>query len=71
MALTEHYFGDLRHTRRPDERQIPFTIRHEARVRLVERETEQAHLCIGLPALPYTTERRYVQSTIEAILSPA
>ena len=38
-------------------------------MRLIERETEQAHLCIGLPALPYTTERRYVQSTIEAILS--
>jgi predicted Zn-dependent peptidase len=38
-------------------------------VHLIERETEQAHLCLAMPALPYSTERRYVQSTIEAILS--
>jgi hypothetical protein len=41
----------------------------DVRIRLVSRDTEQAHLCIGLPALPYSTERRYVQGTIEAILS--
>jgi predicted Zn-dependent peptidase len=38
-------------------------------LRVVERETEQAHLCVAMPALPYSSERRYVQGTIEAILS--
>jgi predicted Zn-dependent peptidase len=38
-------------------------------VRLIERPTEQAHLCIGHPALPYTDERRYIQGTIDSILS--
>jgi predicted Zn-dependent peptidase len=41
----------------------------EMRIHLVERETEQAHLCLSMPALPYTTDRRYTQGTIEAILS--
>jgi predicted Zn-dependent peptidase len=35
----------------------------------VTRPTEQAHLCIGHPALPYTDERRYTQGMIDAILS--
>ena len=39
------------------------------RVRLIDRPTEQAHLCIGHSALPYTDDRRYVQGTIDSILS--
>lgn len=69
VALTERYFGDLGEQSGADEMAATVEGQMEARVRLVERETEQAHLCIGLPALPYVTERRYVQSTIEAILS--
>jgi predicted Zn-dependent peptidase len=41
----------------------------EPKVRLIERPTEQAHLCIGHPALAYTDDRRYVQGTIDTILS--
>jgi predicted Zn-dependent peptidase len=41
----------------------------EPRVRLVTRPTEQAHLCIGHPAIPYTDERRYSQGMLDAILS--
>lgn len=39
------------------------------RVRLIDRPTEQAHLCIGHAALPYTDDRRYIQGTIDSILS--
>ena len=69
VALTERYFGDLTEHPTPDETTDTVEDQREARVRLIERETEQAHLCLGMPALPYSTERRYVQSTIEAILS--
>ena len=69
VALTERYFGDLTEHPTPDETTDTVEDQRGARVRLIERETEQAHLCLGMPALPYSTERRYVQSTIEAILS--
>jgi predicted Zn-dependent peptidase len=69
VELTERFFGDLEAPARPDEWADTLDTQQEPRVRLVERETEQAHLCLAMPALPYTTERRYVQSTIEAILS--
>lgn len=69
VALSERYFGDLREDPKPDQMTETVDEQAEARIRLVERDTEQAHLCIAMPALPYSTERRYVQSTIEAILS--
>src|SRR5918997_199682 len=69
VALTERYFGDVTEHPAPDETTDTVEDQNEARVRLIERETEQAHLCLAMPALPYSTERRYVQSTIEAILS--
>ena len=39
------------------------------RVNLVNRMTEQAHLCIGHPAIAYTDPRRYAQAMIDSILS--
>ena len=69
VALTERFFGDLPAPDGPDEFETTTLAQDEARVRLVERDTEQAHLCLAMPALSYDTERRYVQSTIEAILS--
>lgn len=69
VELSEKYFGNLEHYGEPDTF-IPAKVEQtEPRLRVLERPTEQAHLCIGLPALPFTTERRYVQGTIEAILS--
>ena len=69
VALTEQCFGDLARPERADEWAPTADGQDAPRVRLVERETEQAHLCLSMPALPYSTERRYVQGTIEAILS--
>jgi predicted Zn-dependent peptidase len=69
VALTEEHLGSLSPAGDPDQLRPSKSDQTEKRVHLVERDTEQAHLCIGLPALPYTTKRRYVQGTIEAILS--
>jgi predicted Zn-dependent peptidase len=71
VALTERYFGDLEPPVGADDYERANVDESQAapRVRLVERETEQAHLCVAMPALSYSTERRYVQSTIEAVLS--
>jgi predicted Zn-dependent peptidase len=69
VALTEQYFGDLRPDLPGDEYTPAAVAQAEPRIRIVERDTEQAHLCVAMPALPYSTERRYVQGTIEAILS--
>jgi len=69
VALAERFFGDLQPQGEPD-RYVPVTVAQDARrVQVVNRDTEQAHLCVGFPALSYHDERRYAQSTIEAILS--
>lgn len=68
VELTERAFGDLE----PGVGDVcGLTTMHQAapRVHLLERPTEQAHLCIGHPALSYTDERRYIQGTIDSILS--
>ncbi len=71
VALAEEHFGDLERPESPDgyDQAAVNEAQSEPRVHLVTKETEQAHLCLAMPALPYSTERRYVQSTIEAILS--
>jgi predicted Zn-dependent peptidase len=69
VKLAEQHLGDLAVDGEPDQSEPSDSDQDDVRVHLAERDTEQAHLCIGLPALPYSTERRYVQGTIEAILS--
>ncbi len=69
VALTERAFGDLTPPERPDNWEPTIDAQTEPRIHLIERDTEQAHLCVAMPALPYTTERRFVQGTIQAILS--
>lgn len=68
VALTEAGFGDLA-PGMGDVCGLTQFHQTEPRVRLVHRPTEQAHLCIAHPALPYTDERRYVQGAIDSILS--
>lgn len=69
VALTEKYFGDLPVTLNPHVNTPVNYRQNEPRIRLITRDTEQAHLCLGFPAVSYFDERRYAQSTIEAILS--
>lgn len=68
VALTEAGFGDLA-PGMGDVCGLTQFHQTEPRVRLIHRPTEQAHLCIAHPALPYTDERRYVQGAIDSILS--
>jgi predicted Zn-dependent peptidase len=69
VKLSEKHLGELAPNGSPDLAEPSASDQEDVRIHLVERDTEQAHLCVGLPALPYSTERRYVQGTIEAILS--
>ncbi len=68
VELAERYFSDL-----PNgavDTFVPTEIRQsEPRLRLIQRSTEQAHLCLGFPALPYSDDRRFTQDMIDAVLS--
>ena len=68
VEMAERAFGDLM-PGMGDTCGLTRITQAEPKVRLIERPTEQAHLCIGHPALPYTDERRYIQGTIDTILS--
>jgi predicted Zn-dependent peptidase len=70
VRLTEKAFGDLERREDRADQYTPVTVAQDApRVRVVNRPTEQAHLCLSLPAVSYRDERRYAQSTIDSILS--
>jgi predicted Zn-dependent peptidase len=68
IELAEHAFGDL--PGGPGEQIETARLCNDGpRVRLVDRKTEQAHLCIGHPAIAYTDPRRYAQAMIDSVLS--
>ncbi len=69
VALTEKLLGDFSATGERDQIEIASVSQSAPQSQVLNRETEQAHLCVAVPALPYTSDRRYVQGTIEAILS--
>jgi predicted Zn-dependent peptidase len=69
VALSARYFGDLQPAGEADNFERAIVTQDARRVQVIERDTEQAHVCIGFPALSYHDERRFAQSTIEAILS--
>jgi predicted Zn-dependent peptidase len=68
IELAERAFGDL--PGGPGEQiETARLCNGGPRVRLVDRKTEQAHLCIGHPAIAYTDPRRYAQAMIDSVLS--
>jgi predicted Zn-dependent peptidase len=69
VELTERFFGDLKASGAPDQYPAVTANQESKRVKVLNRETEQAHLCVAFPAVSYHDERRYAQSTIESILS--
>ena len=69
VALAEEHFGDLVEDPAADQYEPAIFDKTEQQIHLIERDTEQAHLCLAMPALPYSDERRYVQGTLEAVLS--
>jgi predicted Zn-dependent peptidase len=66
--LASRYFGDLRPSSINTFVETE-CVQREPRVKLLQRSTNEAHLCLGIPALPYTDERRHTQDMIDAILS--
>jgi predicted Zn-dependent peptidase len=68
VELAERWFGDVPKGNGNGYSEAILE-QHEPRVRLVNRQTEQAHLCIGHPAIPYTDPRRYTQAMIDCVLS--
>lgn len=69
VKMTEKFFGDLPVTINPHVNTPVVNTQTEKRIHIETRDTEQAHLTIGFPAVSYFDERRYAQSTIETILS--
>lgn len=48
----------------------PVTVSQSSpKLQIMNRQTEEAHFCLGLPAISYKDERRQVQDTIDAVLS--
>jgi predicted Zn-dependent peptidase len=68
VEMTERAFGRLE-PGSADQCEAAIVAQNAPRVRLVNRATEQAHLCIGHPAIPYTDSRRYSQAMIDSVLS--
>jgi predicted Zn-dependent peptidase len=69
VELAETYFSDLPATDNPFVPSHVTITQDQRRVKLITKDTEQAHFCLSFPALSYHDDRRYVQSTIESILS--
>ena len=68
VRLTERTFGQMPVGQPPEIE--PCTITQTApKLQVLERQTEEAHFCIGLPAISYRDDRRQVQETIDAVLS--
>lgn len=68
VELAERWFGDIARGA-GDYCEPAQQSQAAARVRVVTRPTEQAHLCIGHPAISYVDPRRYSQSMIDSVLS--
>jgi len=68
VRLAEAAFGDLE-PGQPDSFSPVTVTQNEPRLRVVNRPTEQAHLCISVPAISYRDDRRHAQATIDSILS--
>jgi predicted Zn-dependent peptidase len=66
--MTEEAFGDL--TDAGVDTFIPAEVQQTApRSLLLQRPTNEAHLCLSMPGVPYTDDRRYAQEMIDAVLS--
>jgi predicted Zn-dependent peptidase len=68
VRLAEAAFGDLA-SEQPDHSNIVTVAQGAPRLKVVNRHTEQAHLCISVPAVSYRDDRRHAQATIDSILS--
>jgi predicted Zn-dependent peptidase len=68
VRLAERTFGQMP-TGRPPAIDPCVICQDRPKLQILNRTTEEAHFCIGLPAISYKDERRQVQDTIDAVLS--
>jgi predicted Zn-dependent peptidase len=68
VRMTEKTFGQMPHGK-PAQIEPCVVSQSSPKLRVLERQTEEAHICLGLPAISYRDERRQVQDTIDAVLS--
>jgi predicted Zn-dependent peptidase len=68
VRLAERTFGQMP-ARKPPAVEPCVIQQNRPKLQILNRATEEAHFCIGLPAISYKDERRQVQDTIDAVLS--
>jgi predicted Zn-dependent peptidase len=68
VRLAEGAFGDLA-GEDPDASNIVTITQSAPRLNVVNRPTEQAHLCVSVPAISYRDDKRHAQAMIDSILS--
>lgn len=68
VELAERAFGDLS-SEGADQRGDVTVTQDAPRLSVVNRQTEQAHLCISVPAVSCHDDRRHAQAMIDSILS--
>ena len=68
VDAVEALLGGLKDGRRPPDYPPATSAQTAARVGLVNKDTEQTHLCLAVPALSYTDPDRYVQQMLDGIL---
>ncbi|MEX2426312.1 MAG: pitrilysin family protein [Thermomicrobiaceae bacterium] len=68
VRLAERTFGQMPAGPPPSFKPCTVT-QNAAKLQVLNRTTEEAHICLGLPAISYKDERRQVQDTIDAVLS--
>ncbi len=68
VSLAERAFGDLS-SEGADQRDNVTVTQDAPRLNVVNRPTEQAHLCISVPAVSCHDDRRHAQAMIDSVLS--
>ncbi len=66
LALCEQYFGAWQN---PGERiAAPKAALQRGQICVKNKDTEQLHLCLGFPGLPFGSESRYAQAVLSTVL---
>jgi predicted Zn-dependent peptidase len=70
ISLTEHLFGDWEARRVPSwtESLPPHTMQPADAVRMIQKETEQANICLAMLGIPYSSPDYYPFMLINALL---
>ncbi len=68
VELTERTFGQMP-TGQPRQFDPCSITQSSPKLKVLQRHTEEAHICLGLPGISYRDDRRQVQDSIDAVLS--